>query len=266
MTAPAQRACYVYGIMREPRDAAPCAAAVAELPAVADPNARVEFVSYRGLAAVVSDVPTDRALGTPGDLQAHARVLDALAALREPVLPFRFGTVVRDAAAASGELLASGYDGFVTALDRLEGLTQFTLRARYVESEVLREVLDEQPQIQRLRSEVGGLPESAGYYERIELGRMISDAITAKRSVDSAEIEHHLAPFTVAMTTAQPAAADGVVDASFLVGEERRQAFERAADDLAARWQGRVRMRLLGPLAPYDFVSEAMSDIKEGGG
>ena len=58
-------------------------------------------------------------------------------------------------------------------------------------------------------------------------------------------------------------AAEGLVNASFLVEDERRTAFEQAAEELAKYWNGRVRLRLLGPLAPYDFVADAMSPAKE---
>jgi hypothetical protein len=179
------------------------------------------------------------------------------------VLPFRFGTVLRDEQAVADELLAGGYDDFLTALDRLEGSAQFTLKARYVQDVVLREVLAEQPEAQRLREELNSMPEDAGYYRRIQLGQLMAEAIAAKRDSDSVEIDRCLAPLAVAVAPDEPVAADAVADVSFLVERERRQAFEQAAEDLARRWHGRIRMRLLGPIAPYAFVTEAMAGSGE---
>ncbi|WNE94751.1 GvpL/GvpF family gas vesicle protein [Streptomyces luomodiensis] len=255
-----KRACYVYGVVTDDR----ADESVKDLPAVGDPEAPVTLVRYGGQAAVVSEVPVDKPLGTPDDLRAHARVLDTLAAQGPPVLPFRFGTVVRDTGAVTDELLTEGHDDFARGLNHLRGCAQFTVRARYEEDAVLREVVTEQPEAARLREELRGLPEEAGYEQRIQLGRLVMDSIAAKRSVDALEIERRLAPHALASASAEPASAEGLVNASFLVADARRRAFEAAAEELAEHWHGRVRMRLLGPLAPYDFVAEALLERKEG--
>ncbi|MER7786741.1 GvpL/GvpF family gas vesicle protein [Streptomyces sp. NPDC097640] len=254
-------ACYVYGVI--PDEGAD--QAVKDLPAVGAPDSPVTFVRDRGLAAVVSEVPMDQPLGTPDDLRAHARVLDSLAASGLPVLPLRFGTVERDPRAVAEELLTEGHDDFTWALDRLRGSAQFTLRARYVQDEVLREVLDEHVEARRLREELEGLPEDAGYDLRIQLGQLVVEAVGAKREVDAREIEQRVAPFALAVATSEPESAEGVVNAAFLIEDKQRGAFEQAAEELARRWNGRVRLRLLGPLAPYDFVADALRRVEEGG-
>ncbi|MEU8871062.1 GvpL/GvpF family gas vesicle protein [Streptomyces javensis] len=253
------RACYVYGVVMDDRPDE----SVKDLPAVGDPEAPVTLVRQGGQAAVVSEVPVDKPLGTPEDLRTHARVLDHLAAQGSPVLPFRFGTVVRDTAAVADELLAEGHDDFARGLDRLRGRTQLTVRARYDQDAVLREVVTEQPEARRLRDELRGLPEDAGYEQRIELGQLVMDSIAAKRSVDALELDRRLAPYALGSVSEEPASPEGLINASFLVEDAKRQAFEEAAEELAARWHGRVRMRLLGPLAPYDFVADATVEVAD---
>ncbi|GAB2597012.1 hypothetical protein GCM10027168_32280 [Streptomyces capparidis] len=252
--------CYVYGVVPRTADAR----RVEELPGVGDPEARIRFVPGGGVAAVVSDVRTDRPLGMPEDLRAHARVLDALAAADVPVAPFRFGTVLPDERAVSDELLGQGRDDFAAVLRTLDGRAQFTVRARYVPEAVVAEVVADDPGVARLREEVAALPEDASYYRRIELGRVISEAVEARRRRDAAVLMERLDAFAVASKAAEAAAGEGLVDASFLVERGSREAFEREAERLAHQWQGRVRVRLLGPLAPYDYVDDAMRDAREG--
>ncbi|MEV6318114.1 GvpL/GvpF family gas vesicle protein [Streptomyces sp. NPDC051776] len=254
----AERACYVYGVVPEPEDAG----ALEKLPAVADPDAEVRFVARSGLAAVVSEIPLDRPLGTPEDLQAHAHVLDSLAASSMVVLPFRFGTVLPDEEAVIDELLENGREDFLRAAERLADQAQFTIRARYDEDAVLREILEERPDIRKLREELAGAPEEAGHDGSIRLGELVSQAVAEKRRVDAAAVEEHLMPFSVAVKSVEPASADGVVDSAFLVEDRRRKEFEEAAEELARSWHGRVRLRLLGPVAPYDFVDDALNDTK----
>ncbi|MFI1396645.1 GvpL/GvpF family gas vesicle protein [Streptomyces sp. NPDC020681] len=253
-------ACYVYGVVPESAEEA----TALEVPGVGDSAARATFVRHRGIAAVVSEVPADRPLGTPEDLHAHARVLDTLAAEPTSVVPFRFGTVLPDVQTVTEELLEAGRDDFVEALNRLHGHAQFTLRARYVQDAVLSEVLNENPALARFREELATLSEEVSYYQRIEFGRAVAEAVAAKRQTDTAEIQRRLSPLAVFTTTAEPAVGEGVVNASFLVRGEQWTAFDQAAEELARHWHGRIRLRLLGPLAPYDFVDEAMSEVTEG--
>jgi hypothetical protein len=63
-----------------------------------------------------------------------------------------------------------------------------------------------------------------------------------------------LAPHATVVAERAPAGSEGAVHVSFLVGRTRRPEFERAAEELGKQWDGRIRLRLLGPLAPYDFA------------
>ncbi|GAA4306269.1 hypothetical protein GCM10023178_73280 [Actinomadura luteofluorescens] len=60
-----------------------------------------------------------------------------------------------------------------------------------------------------------------------------------------------------AFTRKTPAREEDVLDASFLVRADRRAAFEEAVEKLGQQHGDRIRIRLIGPLPPYDFVPEA---------
>jgi hypothetical protein len=60
----------------------------------------------------------------------------------------------------------------------------------------------------------------------------------------------------VAVVANQPGQPEDVINAAFLVERERIQEFEDAVENVGRDLDGRVRLRLLGPLAPYDFVPE----------
>ncbi|WP_033216694.1 GvpL/GvpF family gas vesicle protein [Kitasatospora phosalacinea] len=246
---PPDRACYVYGIVPVGTPAPEGAAGVG------DPPAPVALVSYHEVAALVSEIDTSRPLGTPQDLIGHARVLDAVAAGRTPVLPFRFGAVVRDEAAVTDELLAPQEQRFLAALEGLDGLAQFTVRGTYREDRVLREILDQRPDIAQLREEVGTLSEDASRYQRIRLGELVAEELRTRARAAADELVTRLGPLATATARAD-SSADQPVNASFLVAEDRWEEFEDAADGLGGDWEGRIDLRLLGPLAPYDFASE----------
>jgi hypothetical protein len=216
----------------------------------------VTLVRHGDLAAVISEIPATGALGTPDELRAHENVVAALAE-RAPMLPLRFGAVVTTAGSVRKEMLEPYYDWFSELLDHLSDCKQFNVCGHYVQDTVLREVLAEEPEVMRLRESLRGLPEDAGYYDRVRLGELIVHAMDAKREVDTEDLVHTLSRHAVAVAPRRPVGEDIAADASFLVADDQRAVFERAIDELGYRWAGRIRLRVDGPLAPYDFLPPA---------
>ncbi|MBC6457360.1 GvpL/GvpF family gas vesicle protein [Actinomadura sp. HBU206391] len=238
-------ACYVYGIV--PVDT--------ELPEglTGTDGSEVSLVRHGDLAAAVSEITPEGPLGTRDDLLAHERVVEALAA-ETTMLPLRFGAVVTSTDAVVDEMLAPHHDWFADVMADLAGRMEFTVFGTYEQDTVLREVLEEEPEVRDLRERLRDLPEDAGYYERVRLGELVVQAIEAKREVDNTALAESLAPYAVAVAPRVAAGEDTAADAAFLVDDRGRSRFEKAVDDLGRQWAGRVRLRLLGPLAPYDFV------------
>ena len=48
-----------------------------------------------------------------------------------------------------------------------------------------------------------------------------------------------------------------MLDVALLVDDERRADFEEQLESLAEEVHERIRLRLVGPMAPYDFVGGA---------
>ena len=240
-------ATYVYGLVK----------ADAELPPDLDglgPSGRVSTIAHEQIAAIVSDVPTDRPLGTRDDLLAHERVLDAVAE-RSAVLPMRFPAVV-EAEGVVSELLAPHQEQFVDALARLNGLVQFTVKGRYEQEPVLREIAESDREIMALRDRVRDLPEDAAYYDRIRLGELVVTALQQLRDEEGRRVLERLQPFAADISPRRLAEPEEVVNAAFLVARDHVEQFDHAVEEVARDLAGRVHFRLVGPLAPYDFVPE----------
>ena len=218
------------------------------------PSGTVSTIAHGDVAAIVSDVPTDRPLGTRDDLLAHETVVDTVAA-SAAVLPMRFPAVV-EADGVVDELLAPNHDRFVAALGELEGRVQYTLKGRYERDVVLGEVLEEHPEIRELQAEIRDLPEDATYHQRLRLGELVVGALEERRDAEAARLAQRLQAYAVGVAEHHPGQPDDVVNTAFLVERERAQEFEDAVEGLGEELHGRVRLRLLGPLAPYDFVPE----------
>lgn len=250
-----QHACYVYGVVPA------TVPAPADVPGVGTPSAPIALVRHGRVAALVSEIDARAALGTPDDLLAHARLLDTMAAESTPVLPFRFGGVVRDRQAVVDELLGPAEGTFAAALGELDGLVQFTVRGDYRQERVLTEILRERPDIARLREETRELPADAGHPRQIQLGEMVAQEIAARREADGLALLDRLAPLAAA-TAGGSLSEEQAIDLSFLVQGSGRRAFEAEADKVAHDWADRIDLRLLGPLAPYDFAAAVVEQVE----
>jgi hypothetical protein len=240
--------CYVYGIL--PHDVE----LTQDSSGIGDRD--VGLVRHGEIAAMVSEIPLDAPIGKPEDLAAHQRLLDA-AAVAAPVLPIRFGAVLASAEDVAEELLVANHDEFRAALNELDGRVEYLLKGRYVERAILEEILAENSTAERLRDEIRGAAEEASRDARMRLGELVNEGIAAKRAADTRSTIETLAPYAVANNEREPTHHEDAAHVAFLVETEKAGEFEDAAAELARTWRGRVDVRLLGPLAPYDFVVTA---------
>jgi vacuolar-type H+-ATPase subunit E/Vma4 len=111
-------------------------------------------------------------------------------------------------------------------------------------------------EIRALREKIRELPEDASYYDRVRLGELVVHALEQRREGEGADIVEKLEPFAEAAVSNQLSAPDDVVNVAFLVERDRQEEFENAVEGVGEELAGRVRLRLLGPVAPYDFVPE----------
>jgi hypothetical protein len=242
---------YVYGIL--PGDVE----LNSEIRGIGDPPAKVRLVHSGELAALVSEVKLSAPLGSPEDLQSHMAILDSSAA-GAPVLPLRFGAVVSNEDAVVEELLEPHRDEFVAALEELEGSAEYVVAGRYVEQVILREILSEDPEAADLADQVRGTDPDATRDLRIRLGELIGDAVAAKRAEDTRVFIDAVQDLCKATFVREPSHELDAVYVAVLIPADRVADLERAVDDLAGdRWKGRVELRILGPMAPYDFVGTA---------
>jgi hypothetical protein len=242
---------YVYGIL--PGDVE----LTEEITGIGDRE--VTLVHDGDLAALVSEVELLGPLGTADDLKAHKEILDSVAA-GAPVLPLRFGAVVASEDAVVSELLEPNRDEFAAALEQLEGRAEYVVKGQYVESAILNEILSEDSEAARLREQISGQDADATREERIRLGEIISNAVAAKREQDTQELLSAMEEHAVASVVRDPTDELEAVNIAFLVEEDKAEDLDQEIEDLGADWDGRVELRVLGPMAPYDFVGPAQED------
>ncbi|MGC5615129.1 GvpL/GvpF family gas vesicle protein [Georgenia sp. Z1491] len=225
---------------------------------------RAELVGVQGrpvrtvrsgrVAALVGDLEAADVLGTPDDLLAHTNVLDAVATT-DPVLPLAFGTVVPDDVSIENDVLAPREREYAEALESLTGYAQYSLRVMFDRDTVLREIVTHDREAGDLQAVIAGTTEDQTRPQRIRLGEIVVRSFESLRPAEAAPVLDRLAEVAADVSEREAGQADAVLEAAVLVAYDEAPTFEAAVEDLAAANHERLRFRLVGPQAPYDFVS-----------
>lgn len=248
-----QHRMYVYGIL--PADIE----VTDDMPGVGEHPGLLRVVRFDGLAALVSEVEVSGRLRSAGDRRIYREILDAIV-VEVPVLPLRFGTVLASEEAVARELLAARHEEFAAALEQLEGRAEFRVKGRYIKAAVLGEIASQDKKTARLREVSRGQDPDAARKARLELGQLINQVVAARRAQDTRALRQAMDGLCVASVVREPTRDLDAVDIAFLVALDRERDVERAIEDLAREWEGRIDVQLLGPMAAYDFAQTAPAD------
>ncbi|MGH8938674.1 MAG: GvpL/GvpF family gas vesicle protein, partial [Actinomycetes bacterium] len=216
----------------------------------------LRLVQHGGLAAVVNDIQVERPPGRKADLMAYRRVLDDLAAVG-PVIPVQFGSVMLDDDSVALEVLDGREDWLFEMLVALRGRSQFHLQASYHEDVALKEIVDANPLVARLRERTRALPEDASYADRVQLGELVAHAMEEKRTLDIQALLEVVSPHVDDLRVTPRADAEGLATIALLVDDAHTAELEDELESLAEDVHERIRLGLVGPMAPYDFVDGA---------
>ena len=238
--------CHVYGVVRSTAQT-DCEGLVGL------DGAPTRLVVHGPVAAVVSDVRLERPPGRRADVMAYTAVLDAVAKAG-PVVPVQFGSILEDEQDVVDQLLGPGEAHFEELLNELDGRAQFQLRADYRDDVALSEAVSADPRIARLRGVTQGRPQEEVYGDLVRLGELVSRAVENTREVDADVLLEVLVPLTAAHRVRLGSGVDEVAELTFLVDDALQDRFEQEAETLAEAVHDRIRLRLVGPLPPYDFV------------
>jgi len=228
------------------------------------PSGKVTRIISGQLAAVVGDIPLDRPLGLPDDYLKHEAVVNTIAQT-DTVIPMRFGSVLKEIGVTE-ELLGPHQEHFLGLLREFDERNQYTLKSRYDQEGVVREVITDNENVRALYESVmekrrelqrrelsPELIEAAVRSDNIQLGELITKALEVRRRQDAELLLADLEPLAVTGKILDQEQPEDLVNAGFLVGRDRQQEFENRVDEVGARFP-LIFIRLIGPIAPFDFV------------
>ena len=219
---------------------------------------RVHTVHFREMAAVVSDSPLAEYESNRRHMLAHTAVLEEVMKSFS-ILPVRFNTVGPDEAAVCERLLRRRYGELLGLLDEMDGRVEMGLKALWYEGVAIQEIVEQNPDVRRLRDALQGQPPEKTHFDRVRLGEMVEAALYRKRNEEAEAILARLRPIVYRTQTNRQITDRMIVNAAFLVAREREADLDRAVQELDREMGKRVLFKYVGPAPPYNFVNLIVS-------
>jgi hypothetical protein len=211
-------------------------------------SAPLRRVDAGSLSAVVTEAPGEVSV-SGGDLEAHHRVQEHLWR-QGATLPLGFGVLAPDDDAVRG-VLEQGAPQYTERLDAVTGRAEYNVKGLEDEEATLRRIVQGSERVRRLNE---ATRDGGGTYEdRVELGRLILQEMQERQAALAETVIGALRPHATAEHLSEPS-KQYFVNVSYLVDEERADAFTKAADEVAKDLPEGGGLRVRGPLPPYSFA------------
>ena len=162
-----------------------------------------------------------------------------------------------DEESVAQELLRDHHDEFAKALEALEGHAEYIIKGRYDEEAFLSRLLSENSEAAQLRDDIRDKPKDASRNSQIALGELIAKVIEQQRESHTKAVAEELEGVVLQINPREPTHEWDAVHLAMLAEVDRQADLEDVVERLNEDWGDLLTLRLLGPLAAYDFVVTA---------
>ncbi len=215
----------------------------------------VYTVHHRELAAVVSRSELQVYDPTRENALTHEHVNEVVMVDNAftPV-PMSFGTLFKTEEDIV-EFLKDTYDALRDVLKKMKDKLEFGLKVNWDRDSVLADLEREYEEIRRLKAQIETDRASSTYFARMQLGRLVEQALAAKSESLVREIYETLSEAALASRANKVIGDRMIMNAAFLVERGKAELFDRKIQEIGRRYEGRLQFRYTGPWPPYNFVT-----------
>ena len=211
-------------------------------------------VRYEHIAAVVSDIATREPEPNRESTLAHEAVVDGVMG-SYPILPVRFGTVADGAQEIREKLLRRRYGEFLGLLREMSGKVELGLKVFWRDmGAVFKEIVAEERAVGEMRDKLASR-QRLTQAEAVHLGKLVEAALDAKRQREAGQILGVLSDLADEVSLNGILLDQMVLNAAFLVAIDREADFDQKVAALDAHLGERLRLKYVGPMAPFNFVN-----------
>lgn len=247
MTKTAPEGVYIYGIIAAGR------AKTFAVPGIGERGDKLYAICSDGLAAVVSDSPVVKYSVSRENMLAHAKAVEEVMK-EQTILPARFGTIAEDGEKVK-KILAKEQARFADLLKNMEGKRELGLKAVFREEFIYKDILAKHDAIRQLKETLSSQPPAKTYYQRMEVGRMVEQALASTKKKYQEDILDILRPLAEDVKINNDYGERMLLNAAFLVNRDNEAPFDHQVNVLGEKYTGQIKFIYVGPLPPFNFVN-----------
>jgi len=214
---------------------------------------QLHMVCFNDISAVVSDAPTKKYRVSRENSLAHEKAIEKVMS-EHTVLPVRFATIAEDDEEVQ-RILQAEYDRFRELLSQMKDKTELGVKAIFKEEVIYKDILEKYEDIKVLKEKIATLVPEKSHYQRMEIGRMVEEALQGEKQIISEDILNTLSPLAVEVRTNDTYGDMMIINAAFLVEKEKEAGFDHQVQELGNKYGEKVNFKYVWSLPPFNFVN-----------
>ena len=214
---------------------------------------QLHTICFNGIAAMVSNAPLGKYRVSRENSLAHEKAIETVMA-EYAALPVRFATVAEDEEKVK-RILEKEHDRFKDLLGSIADKTELSLKAIFKEEVIYKDILEKHEDIRVLKGKIATLAPEKSHNQRMEIGRMVEEALQREKEIVKEDILDTLSPLSVEVKTNDTYGELMIINAAFFVEKVKETDFDQQVQQLGDKCSERITSKYVGPLPPFNFVN-----------
>lgn len=208
-------------------------------------------VCFDDIAAVISNSPIINYSVSRENMLAHEKAIEEV--MKEhTVLPVRFGTIAENEEKVK-KILEKEYGKFKDLLNEIKDKKELGLKAIFKDN-IYEEILNNYHNIRLFKERIAKKPMQATYYERIELGKMVEDALEKEKAIYKEKILTVLEPLSRDLKINNTYGEKMILNCAFLVETKKEEEFDQRITQFENSCGNRMNFKYVYT-PPFNFVN-----------
>lgn len=217
----------------------------------------VYAICHNDIAAVVSRSAQKEYKALRDNMIAHEKAIEAV--MKEyTVLPVRFCTIAETEEKIK-KILEKEYDKFSNLLNKFKDKKELGLKAMFKENVIYKEILEKYEQIKKTRDKIAQLPPEKTHSQRMEIGRMVEQALEKEKEKCKEEILNTLKPLSEDVKLNNTYGERMIINSAFLINKDKEAEFDAKVNEFDAKYGYKIKFMYVGTLPPFNFVNLAIN-------
>lgn len=214
---------------------------------------RVYTVNYGNLAAVVSEAEVKEYDPTRENLLAHTHVLEEIMK-GYVLLPMSFGIIAENEEKVA-ELLRQTHLEFEQEFERLKGKIELGVKVFWEKDAIIKEVENRGKDFKEFRKMVASSSVKEAQSTKLKVGKLVESIVIEWEKKYARKIYSSLKEIAVDSCLNKPIGIKMLLNCSLLVDKNKEKDFDKRVNELAKKYENKLKFKYISPVPPYNFVN-----------